>query len=254
MQVFVSYSRQDGPFVDRLVRDLETQGVDVWIDREDLRHQGGSRWQEAIAQGIRTSDAFILVMSSHSAASRHVRQELSIAFERDKRVIPVIAEHSDFSAFEYQISGLQWIDFTQEAYPQALAALLGSLGGGHSPAPEPPESGEPPPREESPPTPPLAQQLPGTWLLQGQQLGVAFSGQVTFYPNGGFAGVVGPLQVQAVWAFTDPTMSRIAIQGQSTSPMGIAPYLVLLQVTAVGWGAFTALANDGSQVTFQRIG
>jgi hypothetical protein len=244
MQVFVSYSRQDSEFVDQLVRDLKSQGVEVWIDREDLRNRGGARWQEAIAQGIRDCDAFILVMSPRSAESRHVRQELSIAFEREKRVIPVVLEHGDFSAFEYQTSGLQWIDFTQAAYPPTLAALVGSL------QEKPPE----PQDEKVEPVPPLAQQLAGTWQLQGQNMGMAFSGQVTFYPNGGFAGTVGPLQVQAMWGFADPTMSRIVIQGQSTSPMGLAPYNVLLQITSVGWGTFNALASDGAQVAFQRIG
>ena len=40
--VFISYSRQDTPIIERLVRELEAARVAVWIDREDILG-GGAR-------------------------------------------------------------------------------------------------------------------------------------------------------------------------------------------------------------------
>jgi hypothetical protein len=34
--VFLSYSRRDQAFVDRLIAELERAGLDVWIDRDFL--------------------------------------------------------------------------------------------------------------------------------------------------------------------------------------------------------------------------
>jgi TIR domain len=77
MTIFISYSRHESEFVDRLIRELEKSGFDAWFDREDIR--GGAAWGASISQAIRQCQAVIVVLSSRSTASDNVAKELSLA-------------------------------------------------------------------------------------------------------------------------------------------------------------------------------
>jgi hypothetical protein len=44
-QIFISYSRKDLTFIERLAADLKSVGFDVWYDVSNLG--GGSRWNKA---------------------------------------------------------------------------------------------------------------------------------------------------------------------------------------------------------------
>jgi TIR domain len=43
VRVFISRSRRDAAFVERLRRGLEADGHDVWVDTEDIR--GSDQWR-----------------------------------------------------------------------------------------------------------------------------------------------------------------------------------------------------------------
>ena len=45
-QVFISYSRKDLAFVERLAKDLKSAGLGVWFDLSGL--DGGARWGQEI--------------------------------------------------------------------------------------------------------------------------------------------------------------------------------------------------------------
>jgi hypothetical protein len=51
-QVFISYSRKDAEFIDRLVADLKSAGLTVWYDLSGL--DGGTQWETEIQGGIDT--------------------------------------------------------------------------------------------------------------------------------------------------------------------------------------------------------
>ena len=55
--VFISYVRENQKQVDRLCHDLESHGVNVWLDRNDIKP--GARWKNAIRKAIRQDDFFI---------------------------------------------------------------------------------------------------------------------------------------------------------------------------------------------------
>src|SRR5258705_3568185 len=76
--VFVSYSRADLEFVERLIADLHAHGLSIWIDKEGLRI-GTPDWEQALRDAIRASQAVLLVASRNSRQSRYVKDELSIA-------------------------------------------------------------------------------------------------------------------------------------------------------------------------------
>jgi hypothetical protein len=79
--VFISYVRQDSELIDRLVRDLESQSVGVWLDRNEI--QPGVRWKDAIRSAIQAGSLFLACFSrEYSARDRNfMNEELILAIE-----------------------------------------------------------------------------------------------------------------------------------------------------------------------------
>ncbi len=66
--IFISYSRYDTKFVDKLSNDLRQKGIDVWIDRENILP--GEMWQKQIGIGLNKASALIFVISRYSIQSQ----------------------------------------------------------------------------------------------------------------------------------------------------------------------------------------
>ena len=58
--VFISYSRDDSDFVNRLRDDLSANGVDVWLDKTGLK-AGTRNWEQALREAVREAHAMVLV-------------------------------------------------------------------------------------------------------------------------------------------------------------------------------------------------
>lgn len=122
-QVFTSYSRRDTEVVDRLVRDLERAGLEVWIDREDI-HAGNS-WRVQIVEAIDTCEAFVLMLSPNSAASDNVRKEIDLAQDSARKTFVVMLEPMKLPAeIRYQLAGLQFMDMPALGYDETLRRLI----------------------------------------------------------------------------------------------------------------------------------
>src|SRR5262245_54502905 len=93
MTIFISYSRLDSEFVDRLIHELEQRGIDAWGDREDSRR--GSDWRSSTSQAVRQSQAVVVVLSPRFAASDNAAKELSIADHYKRPIIPVMESTED---------------------------------------------------------------------------------------------------------------------------------------------------------------
>jgi WD40 repeat protein len=86
--VFISYSRKDKAFVQRLFVALETQGHDAWVDWEDIEY--AEDWWQKIQNGIAEADHFVFIVSPHSARSKVCFDEAEYAASTGKRIVPVI--------------------------------------------------------------------------------------------------------------------------------------------------------------------
>ncbi len=94
-RVFLSYSSEDRPFVDRIAQDLERVNVGIWYDKWEIRV--GDSLIEKISEGIRENDYLALMLSPNSVTSEWVRREVNAALIREldeKKVIilPVLIE------------------------------------------------------------------------------------------------------------------------------------------------------------------
>ncbi len=132
--VFISYSRRDLDFVTQLHQELTNRSVSAWFDKENI--EVGDQWAAAIVEGIRDCKVFLLVLSPDSAASKNVRKEVDLAQRYDKPIVPLVWRETQIPvAMEYQLAGIQWMDFKQTSSVEnfnQLADILRRLIGGAS--------------------------------------------------------------------------------------------------------------------------
>ena len=129
-RVFISYSRQNLTFAERLANDLRDAGLDVWIDFREIK--GGEEWREAIFAGIDQSEIVVVCLSPPAVESKWVRREILMADSQHKFIIPIMVEDA-FDLMEKhdetdQLQNKQIITFT-DRYESGLSELLDSLPG-----------------------------------------------------------------------------------------------------------------------------
>jgi len=106
---FVSYSRADKETVDAICNALEENGLSCWYAPRNV--PTGVDWDTSIMEALAASRVMILVWSTHSDQSRHVKREVALALdEMDVTVIPFRIESIEPSKLRYYLSGIQWFD------------------------------------------------------------------------------------------------------------------------------------------------
>lgn len=123
-QVFISYSREDRAFVERLSRDLRAEGIVTWQDTEQIK--AGQNWRKAIEEGLRRSAALIYVASKHSSRSKWMLNEMQAVLGHGTRVFSVVIDDSGEHELPSALRAYQWTDF-REGYDIALRKLVEAL-------------------------------------------------------------------------------------------------------------------------------
>src|SRR5262245_22298250 len=116
---FVSYSKNDREFVEKLVNDLRSNGINAWIDLEIF--PVGVSWEKALKEGIKESKALIYVANKNSINSTWMKSEVSQANEMGKSIIVVALDEEGLSQVK-DFAG-DWVDFRQD-YLEGLGSLL----------------------------------------------------------------------------------------------------------------------------------
>jgi hypothetical protein len=80
---FISYSRKDARFVDKLRDRLVAEGINVWLDRHDIV---AGNIQDQVWQAIQVHHVVILVLTKDSVKSDWVEGELEIARSKEQPV------------------------------------------------------------------------------------------------------------------------------------------------------------------------
>jgi hypothetical protein len=105
--VFISYSRTDGEFVDKLEPDLRQQGFQTWVDRRRL--EGGQVWDAEIRDALDNAAVIVLILTPDALKSRWVRTEYEYGIRRRKPIIPVM--FYPCPSLPRSLSRLQILDF-----------------------------------------------------------------------------------------------------------------------------------------------
>jgi len=125
-EVFISYAARDRERVLGLVERLRKAGVTVWIDQVGI--DVSTMWSQEIVSAIKGCKVMLLSISPHSTESENVVKELALASERKKPIIPVYLEAAEIpETMEYQLAGIQRVEYFMENEDIAFKAMLRSL-------------------------------------------------------------------------------------------------------------------------------
>lgn len=127
-KLFVSYSTKDREFVGRLLHDLTSGNIPIWIDTLEIKV--GDSIIEAISKGIEQVEFFAIVLSPNSVNSTWVQRELNAALMKEmelKRVfiLPIIHQDCEVPVF---LKEKRFADF-RTSYDNGLRDLLDVLFG-----------------------------------------------------------------------------------------------------------------------------
>lgn len=117
-KVFISYASVDQDFARTLANDLRAAGIDVWMDKSDIRT--GDHWDKAVERALLDSAAVVAILTPSSVERSAVLDELAFATTRRVPVLPVLASTCDPPI---QVQRLQYADF-RTSYPSGLKQLL----------------------------------------------------------------------------------------------------------------------------------
>lgn len=129
-RAFISYSRRNTNFAERLARDLTDAGVEVWIDFRQIH--AGERWKDEIRRGIERSDLIVALLSPDSVVSEWVQFEIDYGRELGKMLVPVMVadsmsqlQASDTMRWVLDVHFIQFENRYEQAFPELLKALPG---------------------------------------------------------------------------------------------------------------------------------
>jgi hypothetical protein len=125
-QVFISYSRKDKEFVQKLVAALGAEKREVWLDETNI--EPTAEWLKEIFKNIDNSDNFLFVISPDSVVSTYARREIDHAALNNKRIVPIFYRTVPHKDIPEAVAKFQRIDFTgSDGFDPKLAQLIAAL-------------------------------------------------------------------------------------------------------------------------------
>ena len=123
--VYISYSRRDTEFGDRLTAALQDSGKDVWTDAHGSRDAKDS--PAALRSAVAGSDGFVYVVSPHTVASPLCQREVRQALELSKRIVPLSLQDVDPARIPEELRQRDAIPVAGTSFERGVALLLRAL-------------------------------------------------------------------------------------------------------------------------------
>ncbi|MCP4349887.1 MAG: toll/interleukin-1 receptor domain-containing protein [Desulfobacterales bacterium] len=130
VKVFISYAKEDFKTAKKLYDDLKLNGVEPWMDTEDILT--GQCWEYEISKAIRESSYFLALLSFKSVSKRgYIQKELKIAlniFEEfpEPQIFLLPVRLDNCKPFNKSLQKLQWCDLFP-SYNKGLKRILHTL-------------------------------------------------------------------------------------------------------------------------------
>lgn len=122
--VFISYSRKDAAFAERLRIALDEQGFRAFLDKHDILP--GEPWQKRLAGLIATADCVVFLLTPDSVNSPVCDWEVNEAERLGKRILPVVARAPDPDKTPGRLRRLNYIFMRGDAEMKRETATLTS--------------------------------------------------------------------------------------------------------------------------------
>lgn len=117
--VFISYSSKELETATKVCAFLEENGIKCWIAPRNV--EAGTNYPTQIVSAIKRCEVLVLLASENTNASGHVSNEVSIAFDNKKIIIPFKLQNFVFTdEYLYFLGRKHWID----AYEDIGSAMI----------------------------------------------------------------------------------------------------------------------------------
>src|ERR1700738_1919994 len=122
-KVFISYSRKDIAFADRLDVALKVRGFEPLIDRTDI--YAFEEWWKRVEDLIARADTIVFVLSPDAVSLESVaRKEIAFAASLNKRFAPIVFRPVDDKSIPEELAKLNFIFFTDDTQFERAADQL----------------------------------------------------------------------------------------------------------------------------------
>lgn len=123
--IFISYSRKDLKFAQKVFVLLEDLGYRIWIDIQSIPPT--AEFLKEILKGIEDMDFFVFIISPNSVSSEICNIELNHAIHHNKRIIPILCETTDPALVPNVLRQIHWIDWCNKDETSGTEKLKESL-------------------------------------------------------------------------------------------------------------------------------
>ena len=122
IDVFLSYSSLNKNVADAVVAELEQHGIRCWYAPRDIIP--GQEWVSAIHDAITACSLFVLIYTDSSNESKQVANEVALAFNSGKTLIPFRLSDAEMnSELEYYLTRVHWLDAVNPPLRQSIENL-----------------------------------------------------------------------------------------------------------------------------------
>ena len=121
-RIFISYSRKDMAFADRLETALKARGFEPLIDRTEI--YAFEDWWKRIQALIGKADTVVFVLSPDAVASEVALKEVTHAAALNKRFAPIVCRRVEDREIPEALQRLNFIFFDNPARFEASADRL----------------------------------------------------------------------------------------------------------------------------------
>src|SRR3984893_3745218 len=112
-KVFISYSRKDMAFADRLEAALKARAFEPLIDREEI--YAFEDWWKRIETLIARADTVVFVISPDAVSSNVCHKQVAFAASLNKRFAPVVYRRAEGKTVPQALARLNFIFFDDKA-------------------------------------------------------------------------------------------------------------------------------------------
>lgn len=107
--IFISYASKEKETAEKVCDYLEEQKINCWIAPRNV--EAGGNYASQIVAAIRKCDIFVMLASESTNVSGHVSNEVSIAFDNKKNIIPFKIQNVRFTdEYLYFLGRKHWIE------------------------------------------------------------------------------------------------------------------------------------------------
>jgi hypothetical protein len=111
VDVFICFSSKNQPIAERVLSELESEGLRCWISSRNLKPNDHSNYWNTIEAAIKRSKVLVVISSEDAMLSPDVIKEIDIANDNQKKLIEFkIDDSKHTSFFKYSFDGNQWIN------------------------------------------------------------------------------------------------------------------------------------------------